>query len=252
MMAMSRLAFLRPGVLNFLWETYQEEAFENTIRELYKDRLGRRTIGVGVLLDCDIPGQKGSYTRPDQQAKNLAAVLKMKFVKVDPSTGKATRLPASREDVIKDWNDAGKIDQKVVNAQKQTTRLRRPRVLLDEAEVRRLFDKMNGEHLAVMSKFSWYQDFLLRWPADAQLGILAIAYAGPGMLSAGQTFGKVARACKAGRFDEAAKECLRLSWGKLHRRRFIAKCFEAADYVLANKKSEDCLYVRSFLADAAK
>lgn len=241
---------LHPEVLDLMYEIYCKKTFENKIPVFYKDQLGRRTIGVGYLLDRD-NGQKGNYKTAAQRLANLAAVRRMKGCFVKVIAGKPSEVLATEQEILQDWKDAGELKQTIGgDGRLQVKPLGTPRVMLKETAIRKLFDTINEIHLKKMSVYSWFQAFLDKWPADAQLGILAIAYAAPGLLSRGEPFGKVPQWCKVGSFDKAAQACLQSTWrGSMHRKEFFAKCFTAAHHARTNKEDENILHVRTMMAE---
>lgn len=236
---------LRPGVLDLLFEIYSKKTFENKIPEFYKDRKGLRTIGVGCLVEAS------------DRAVVEAYALKKMFVKTDPETYQPTNEAVSKPEVMKDWERAKTFAlKKDKNGSPQTTRIPKPGVMLTEAGIRQLFNDKNEHDLSTLAgetgrgkERSWFQAFLEEWPADAQLGILAIAFGGPGYLDLGKQFGKVPQWCKVGRFDKAAEACRQAVWGGSdYRKLFFANCFKAAHDIQNNKMDKDTFHIRQFMA----
>ncbi len=149
------------------------ERFEGFTLYPYQDVKGLVTVGVGCLIDP------------------LESALPLPWVGPD-----GARL--TPEEVARQWTALkgdSSLKGRPAGYQAQFTTMR-----LTHAAVADLVD----QHLAVNDafldrRFDWYRAA----PADAQLGVLSMAYAmGPGF-----HFPKFAAACEAGDWATAAKEC---------------------------------------------
>jgi GH24 family phage-related lysozyme (muramidase) len=154
--------------------------FEGVVLWMYLDIKGLVTIGLGNLID------------PVERALNP----ELQFEYVDQPGSQA-----NQEDIIDAWNTVKaqtNLKSKGYKAFEKLTNLR-----ITEDSVRSLVDTQLLAHLRLLKKtFSNFDN----WPADAQLGLLSMAWAlGAGFAS---KWPKFRAACQNEDWDTAAQECL--------------------------------------------
>ncbi|HUQ90277.1 MAG TPA: hypothetical protein VM120_01270 [Bryobacteraceae bacterium] len=161
------------------------EPFEGVVPFMYQDILGFITVGVGNLID------------PLSEAERLPFRFKSK-----PGIDNPGQL-ASRPEIIAEWNrikgDAS-LAKKGHKACEPITDLE-----LDDAAINDLISERLDDNEAILKKQAAFQDFD-SWPADAQLGLLSMAWAmGANALHA---FRRFSAGCRRLDFKVAARECL--------------------------------------------
>ena len=160
------------------------EKFEGSIPHMYLDVKGLLTVGVGNLIE------------PVEEAEKLPFRFKSK-----PGVA-APGAPATPEQIKAEWQRLkanASSTHLVARAFEPITDLE----LSDEAIDALILDKLSS-HQAFIKRQPWAADFE-NWPADAQLGLLSMAWAmgpaGPGQ------FAHFRAACQRHDFATAAKEC---------------------------------------------
>lgn len=155
------------------------EQWEGLVYHFYLDILGLVTIGCGNLLEA--------HDRPTAEIFALEMWTK-------------AGAPATRNEIEEDWhrvNDAGWLAQAGHLAAAKIAQLHTSRVQVEILVMRKLL----AFERTVVSQFP---EFPL-WPADAQFGILSMAWAaGPHIF---QGFPKFSHACREREFSVAAAEC---------------------------------------------
>ncbi|MEN3308752.1 MAG: hypothetical protein V7603_4954 [Micromonosporaceae bacterium] len=167
-----------------------QTAFEGRIEYLYLDVRGLVTIGVGNLIDDARDAGNGDATR------GLAFARPLPFVwKTDDSA-------ADQDAIDQDWT-AVKTRQDLAargaGAFASITQLK-----LDDGHIDDLVRQKADEFEATLKRsaeFAGFDDM----PADAQLGLLSMAWAmGPAFAP---KFPRFASACQDGRWGDAADQC---------------------------------------------
>ena len=160
------------------------EKFEGSVPHMYLDVKGLLTVGVGNLIE------------PVEEAEKLPFRFKSK-----PGVA-APGAPATPEQIKAEWQRLkanASSTHLVARAFEPITDLE----LSDEAIDALILDKLSN-HQAFIKRQPWAADFE-NWPADAQLGVLSMAWAmgpaGPGQ------FAHFRAACQRQDFAAAAKEC---------------------------------------------
>lgn len=187
--------------------------FEGRVKYMYLDIKGLVTVGVGNLVD------------PVGAATSLPFTFKNK-----PGAAKAGQAASSTE-IAAEWKKL-KDDQSLA---KKGHRHCEPITDLEltDAAIDALIERRLTQNETFLKKH--FKDFDT-WPADAQMGVLSMAWAaGPGFYN---TFKNFSAACLALDFDKAATEC-RLSEtgnpGVIPRNRADKLLFENAAAVLAGE-----------------
>ena len=160
------------------------EPLEGVVRFMYLDIKGLVTIGVGNLIDP------------------ISAALGLPFrYKNKPGVLSAGQL-ASKADIEAEWKlIKGKQDlaQKGHRACEPLTKLE-----LDDAAIDTLINNRLLQNDSFLKRQKAFKNFD-QWPADAQLGLLSMAWAmGPGFSSSWPRF---SAACEKMDFDAAAENC---------------------------------------------
>jgi GH24 family phage-related lysozyme (muramidase) len=154
------------------------EPLEGVVKFMYLDIKGLVTIGVGNLID----------------PIGAALALPFKF--------KGTGMPASRADIEAEWNllkGKPELAQKGHRACAPLTKLE-----LDDATIDKLVSTRLQQNEAFLKKQKPFKEFD-KWPADAQLALLSMAWAmGPGFAGG---WPKFSAACEKMDFDAAAENC---------------------------------------------
>lgn len=189
---------VREQIRGFLQEN------EGSIRWMYLDILGKVTTGVGFLIDSAKDAQALLFTQGDDGDR------------------------ASAADIAAEWQKV-KADQAGAKAGhryfKDRTRLR-----LSEEDIDELFSTKVDTFEAALKKNAAFAAFD-EWPADAQLGLLGMAWAlGTGFAA---KFPAFAAACARRDFDKAAAES-HISNGTPKRNAAHEKLFRNAAKVIAS------------------
>lgn len=154
------------------------EPLEGVVKFMYLDIKGLVTIGVGNLID----------------PIGAALALPFKF--------KGTGMPASRADIESEWNllkGKPELAQKGHRACAPLTKLE-----LDDPTIDKLVSTRLQQNEAFLKKQKPFKEFD-KWPADAQLALLSMAWAmGPGFAGG---WPKFSAACEKMDFDAAAENC---------------------------------------------
>jgi GH24 family phage-related lysozyme (muramidase) len=158
--------------------------FEGRVPYMYLDVKGLVTVGVGNLVD------------PVEAAQTLPFRFKNKPGITAPGS------PATADQIAEEWqilkNDTG-LAAKGYLACEPLTQLE----LSDDAMNSLILDRLTRNE-SFLKRQQWFQDFDT-WPADAQLGLLSMAWAmgpaGPG------AFPSFRMACKNLDFTTAAAQC---------------------------------------------
>jgi hypothetical protein len=154
------------------------EPFEGVVSFMYLDVKGLVTIGVGNLID----------------PVGVALALPFRY--------KGTTQLASKTDIAAEWNlikGKPELAQKRFGACAPLTRLELDTAAIDALIASRL--QLNENFLKGQKPFLKFE----QWPADAQLGLLSMAWAmGPGF---GMMFPNFCHACEALDFKAAADQC---------------------------------------------
>jgi len=192
-------------VVEKLMQVLGRKNFEGTIHEMYVDKLGLVTVGIGFLLATAA------------EAKKLAF------------TNKKTKKMASAAEIEAEWKRTkalGPGANKIVP---------NPTLELSIIEIEREFRKRAGQFESILktrSPCNFYFGKLDEWPADAQLGLLAMSWSGPYKIASFVNFRK---ACKSMDFAIAAKESHMLVREQYNK--FFAACFKNASNVMKTGSS---------------
>jgi hypothetical protein len=160
------------------------EKFEGSVPFMYLDILGLVTVGVGNLVD------------PVDLAKALPFRFKNKPGTTTPGS------PATTEQIASEWQRLKgdqSLAQKGFKACEPITNLE----LSDDSINALIMDRLTKNESFLKGQ-QWFHNFD-NWPADAQLGLLSMAWAmGPG---GPVGFPKFRAACQSMDFNTAAAEC---------------------------------------------
>lgn len=156
--------------------------FEGRVNTMYLDIKGLVTIGVGNLIDHD---------------GDPAPALALPFVH------NADGSPATQDEILAEWQ-ALKADQSLATAGWRTAAQRTSLMLTDEDIDTLVLAKADEFESTLKRTTSEFADFDA-WPADAQLGVLSMAWAmGPAF---GQSWPTFRRAVGANDWRAAAQNC---------------------------------------------
>jgi hypothetical protein len=181
------------GVVEKLRDVLGSEDFERTIPVMYVDGTGLVTVGIGFLINTPWEAKR----------------LNFRHIKGD--------RPALKAEIEKEWYRTHALGPG------RKLRVPNPTVELPDDEIEDEFERRANQAETILTVRpycrKWYGN-LAAWPADAQLGILAMAWSGPGQLAG---FTEFRKACAAGNWKEAAKQ----SHMKVRRQynEFFARCF---------------------------
>lgn len=170
-----------------LMEILGSHDFERTKAALYKDRYGKVTVGIGFYLKTSAEMARLKFIDAESKNKNLAGVgLK-----------------------IKEWQKATQIQLGSLFGKG----LAKPRLVMPQWAIEEEFRLRAKEFIHTFGG-GWFQRHLGdvdAWPADAQLGLLALTWK-YGYLPADKKrrFVDFCTFCKAMKFELAAKEIDRL------------------------------------------
>ena len=199
--------------------------FEAAIPYMYQDIKGLITVGVGNLID------------PVDAALGLPFRWKTK-----PGI-KTPGAAAGKQDIKDEWNrikNDKSLAQKGHTACEPITNLE-----LSDSDIDDLIETRLNQNEAFLKRQKPFLDFD-KWPADAQLGILSMAWAaGPGFFN---DFPKFSAGCAKQDFDTAADECKLDETGNAGvapRNRADKRLFQNAAAVVAGEA--DGFYSRSIL-----
>lgn len=162
--------------------------FERTKPALYKDRYGKVTVGIGFYLKTPTEMARLKFIDTESKNKNLAGV----GIKTKEWQRATTEI-----------NLGGKFGKS----------LDKPRLIMPQWAIEEEFRRRAQEFIDTFGG-GWFRRHLgdvEAWPADAQLGLLALAWK-YGYLPADkkQRFTNFCKFCKEMKFDLAAKEIDRL------------------------------------------
>ena len=167
------------------------ESIEGRVHYMYLDVKGLVTIGIGNLIDVE----KGPVGKVLAEVKNLPFVFKKGHI----HAGKA----ASKSDIEAEWR----------NVKQQQERAKGGRTAFMEITELRLND--DAINSLVLSKLDAMEKELIctpiyrdywQWPADAQLGLLSMAWA-LGTPALRKYWPLFCTACQQQDFDSAAMQC---------------------------------------------
>jgi GH24 family phage-related lysozyme (muramidase) len=194
--------------------------YEGTVKFMYVDVKNLVTIGVGNLID----------------PINIALGLPFKY---NSKQGPKAGTPASRADIEAEWKKikgAG-LAKKGHTACEPLTKLE-----LDEPTIAQLISDRLQSNVKILKShraFSKFED----WPADAQMGLLSMAWAmGAGF---GPKWPRFSAACDAQDFDQAAENCRMKEDGNpglVPRNRANRTLFQNAAAVLAGSGDANTFY----------
>jgi len=210
------------------WRTFNEP-FEGVVSFMYQDVKGLITIGMGNLIDP------------------IGAALGLPFRKRNKKGVANPGTPATRAEIEAEW----KLIKSKPELAKKGHRACDPlcTLELDAAAIDRLIAAKLSSNESFLKHQPWFKDFD-RWPADAQMGLLSMAWAmGPGF---GAKWPRFRSACQRQDFadtkDSAAENCKMSEAGNpgvIPRNRADKKLFENAAAVIAGEA--DHIYMRSIL-----
>jgi len=198
---------------------------EGVVKYMYLDIKGLVTVGVGNLIDP------------------VSAALSLPFrYKNKPGVKNAGQL-ATKADIEAEWKllkGKPELAQKGHRACEPLTNLE-----LDDMAINTLIDKRLTQNESFLKRQKAFKDFD-KWPADAQLGLLSMAWAmGPGFSS---SWPKFSAACEKMDFDAAAENCKMSESGNpgvIPRNKANKRLFQNAAAVLAGEA--DGFYKRETL-----
>ena len=201
------------------------EPLEGVVRHMYLDVKGLVTTGVGNLID------------PVGQA------LVLPFRWKDQASNAKRAVLASQQEIMEEWNSIKnnfELASKGHRACKGLTRLE-----LSDESIDQLIKKRLASNEAFLKKHKSFAAFD-EWPADAQLGLMSMAWAAGANLE--KTFPKFSAACGSMDFEAAAERCKLREQGNagvIPRNRANQHLFRNAAAVLAGEP--DGFYVRATL-----
>jgi hypothetical protein len=190
---------------------------EGNIPYMYLDTKLLVTIGIGNLID------------PISQALTLPFQFK-----VNNAIGAPAGRAATRQEIEKEWLSLKNHPNKSALARTGHTSCARITSLeLTVGTRQRLFDRVTNEHETQLT--TYFADFA-KWPADAQLGLMAMAW-GLGKYFPAK-WPKFTAACKKEDFATAAKES-RISTWRTERNDQSVLLFSNAERVVKNPNAYD-------------
>jgi hypothetical protein len=200
---------MHAGVVEKLMQVLGSKNFERTIHEMYVDKLGLVTVGIGFLLKTAGDAKKLAFTNKKTLKRASAAEIEAEWKRTNALGSGANRIVPN------------------------------PTLEISNMEIEREFRKRANqfEHiLKTRAPCCIYFGKLDDWPADAQLGLLAMSWSGPYKIASFVNFRK---ACKSMEFDKAAKEShMRV---REQYNRFFATCFKNASDVMKTGASKSVL-----------
>jgi hypothetical protein len=148
--------------------------FEGYLRQMYLDRRGLVTTGIGDLID-------------DHTSNNpMALVHQFRWVKIGPEDTDGD--PAEDWEVEEEWNRVkAKQEWKLIGGGNFVKRAREAGIItlqipIDEVDIKFMSKLSSFEQTMKATPGGYFQDYET-FPADAQLGILSLIWAtGPGRL----------------------------------------------------------------------
>ena len=164
---------------------------ENRIEHLYLDVKGLVTVGIGNLFDVE--------KKDDAQALKIVTeeLVTLPFVYKDD--GK----PATKANIEAEWKLVKKKQESAKAGHTAFTGI--TKLKLDEKAINALYFKKHDEMETKLKRQPDLLDFD-KWPADAQLGLLSMAWAlGPAAIHRG--WPNFNAACRKQNFDAAADHC---------------------------------------------
>jgi hypothetical protein len=203
---------------------------EGNIPYMYLDTKLLVTVGIGNLID------------PVSQALTLPFQYK-----ANNSVGAPAGRAATRQEIEKEWLSLKQHPAKTTLARTGHASCARLTSLeLSVATRQRLFDRVTSEHENQLT--TYFPDFS-KWPADAQLGLMAMAW-GLGKYFPAK-WPKFTDACKREDFDTAATESRISSW-RAERNESSVLFFSNAARVVKNPSAYDRaqVYYPTMLFDA--
>lgn len=201
------------------------EPIERRVAHMYLDVKGLVTVGIGNLYDVERTGDTAGLKKVMEELVTL------------PFVYKDTGMPASKADIEADWKKVKKkqewaklkLDVMLTKFDDETD-LRLSNQAIDTLVLKKA-DAMERE----LKRDPAFWDFD-QWPADAQLGLLSMAWAlGTTKLRTGWPNFKAA--CRKQDFDDAAQRCGILTAGNpgvIPRNHADQRLFKNAAAVLAN------------------
>ncbi|GAA0938227.1 hypothetical protein [Nonomuraea longicatena] len=172
------------------WEPFNEP-LESREHNMYLDTKGFVSTGVGNLIDAT--AKPLTPPTPDERARSLAMAGELDWLNADGSEASSDQV-AAEWDLVKSRMDLAPRGGGVFRG---LTTLR-----ISDDEIDRFVGKKLDQFEAFLKNRSEFADFD-NWPADAQLGLLSMAW---GMGPAFQ-FPRFQALAAAGDFDAAAGEC---------------------------------------------
>jgi hypothetical protein len=198
------------------WQTFITKD-EGNIPYMYLDTKMLITVGIGNLID------------PVSQALTLPFQFK-----ANNAAGAPVGRAATRQEIEKEWLSLKNHASKTMLARNGHTSCARLTSLeLTAATRQRLFDRVTAEHETQL--VTYFPDFA-KWPADAQLGLMAMAW-GLGKYFPGK-WPKFTAACKKEDFDTASAESRISSW-RAERNESSVRFFSNAARVVGNPNAYD-------------
>jgi hypothetical protein len=188
---------------------------EGNIGHMYLDTKGLVTIGIGNLID----------------PLSLATPLPFQF-KIGNRAGAVAGRIATTQEIEAEWRSLKNHPLKIALA-RRGARSCDPLTNLELTMLERqfLFDRVTNKQ--EMQLTAYFPDFG-KWPGDAQLGVMAMAW-GLGMYFPPR-FPRFTAACRKQDFDAAAKECTISNW-RPERNAASVRFFTNAARVVANPKA---------------
>lgn len=194
---------------NFIWFS----TIEGRVNYMYLDIKGLVTTAEGILID------------PIQTA------LSYPWTHKDGS-------PASRNDIIMEWRKI-KLHQELAQQGHRAAKNLATLFLSEAAMNKMILDKFDSFAKILKNYFPKIDEF----PADAQLGIMSMAWAmGPGFAP---KFPNFTKHCNELDFEEASFECLmntKNNAGLVPRNHANVKLFESASYVMEENLNLENIY----------
>lgn len=231
---------MRSAVENFFLSFTEEHEGgpRHGIRYMLRDSAGRVATGFGIDFDTDDPSNSADRARAAREGIPKAQALEWRL-----KTGQKRYPPGSIVDaklIANEWNLTNSL------LPNQVWTYYEPHAALeltDAALEKEVFRRLRSNE-AVLKSSRYFSDFE-QWPADAQLGLLSMAWSGPGVIL--NQFPRFCAFCKDKKFSEAAKECrLGPEVGSIKKRNDAnQRLFRNAAAVLEGEK--DMLFDRSTL-----
>lgn len=206
---------MHPRVRETLYEVLKQPEYEGTVLNMYLDRIYLVTIGIGFLID-------------DSKSKDpVLPALRLPFKYKNGS-----EIPKEkRESVIR--NEWKKVKGLTHLAGSSAAFGEHTNLRLAANMMLPLYNSKIDGYVKDILQVDYFSEFPT-WPADAQLGLLSMVYAGGiGLLK--KEYTKFMEACYDKNFLKAANECEFATTPRPYRNAFDRECFENAAFVLQSK-----------------